>query len=683
MVKNRGWQLLSLLIVAALLLAACGGAATEEPTQAPETTVEETTAEETADETAEETAAPDEGPAKFAVITSGPRDDNSWNEAAYNGSEALTALGYETAFSERIAEGDELRILREYADQGFDLIVAHGFGYQDGVFEVAAEYPEINFAWAGGINRTAANVGDYDQPFYEAAYGVGVVAGHMSESGVLGSLVGFDIPVCHAMAMAFLAGARTVNPDVRLINTAAGSWEDVAAAKEAALAQAEAGVDFWIECGEGPALGAIEAAKEAGGWVTGYVGDMSENGPDVVLTSLVWTLEPLFSTMMEQTVDGTFDNPFYKLGVADGSLLLVYNEALKDQIPAEALADADAAMAAITAGDIVVPFVPEGDLPAESGAEGPTELNVAAILSIGLESTWDSTFYEAFQRVQALKPHGVTIGDLDFTEGAWGDEAETVLRQYAETGKYDIIFAQASFTDQIKNLMDEFPDIAWVVSGSGNEQLGGNLYNIYMRIHEPSYLEGMLAGLMTESNVIGVLGLFPADDVNDDANAFIAGAKAVNPEVQAKVTFIETWYDPALATEATKAMIAAGADHILQGGEVYDVCTEAGIYCYARYADSNFMAPDSVLSSAIGYWDPAILYIIDEWWKHETTGEPYDAPQEKIWFPMSEGAADLAPFHGLDSQVPQEVKDEVMAMRQQILDGTFEVPLNEETPQSD
>jgi basic membrane protein A len=328
---------------------------------------------------------------------------------------------------------------------------------------------------------------------------------------------------------------------------------------------------------------------------------------------------------------------------------------------------------------------PEAEEPAveEPAAEEPTELNVAALLSIGLESTWDSTFYEAFQRVKEQSPHGVTINDLDFTEGVFGDEAETVLRQYAETGKYDIIFAQASFTDQIKNLMDEYPDILWVVAGSGNELLGGNVYNIYMRIHEPSYLEGMVAGLMTESDVIGVLGLFPADDVNDDANAFIEGAKSVNPNVEAKVTFIETWYDPAKATEATKAMIAAGADHILQGGEVYEACTEAGIYCYARYADSNFMAPESVLTSALGYWDPAILYVIDEWWEHETTGEPYDAPKEKIWFSMAEGASDIAPFHDLTDGVPQEVQDQVEQVRQQILDGSFVVPLNEETPVSD
>jgi basic membrane protein A len=328
---------------------------------------------------------------------------------------------------------------------------------------------------------------------------------------------------------------------------------------------------------------------------------------------------------------------------------------------------------------------PAADEPAADGAamEEPTELNVAAILSIGLESTWDSTFYEAFQRVQGENPHGVTINDLVYTEGAWGEEAETVLRQYAETGEYDIIFAQASFTDQIKNLMDEYPDILWVVSGSGNEFLGKNVYVIYMRIHEPSYLEGMLAGAMTETNVIGVVGLFPADDVNDDANAFIAGAKSVNPDVEAKVTFIESWYDPAKAQEATNAQIAAGADFILQGGEVYEVCTDAGIYCFARYADSNFMAPESVLASALGYWDPAIEYIIDEWWNFKTTGEPYDAPSEAVWFSMAEGGSDLSAFHDLESMIPADVLEMIETARQEILSGDLVVPLNVEVPVSD
>ncbi len=220
----------------------------------------------------------------IAVILTGPWDDNSWNEAGYNAVHELEKDGVKIAYSENVADADVGRVLREYTDEGFEMIVAHSFSYQDPTFEVGEESPDTNYAWAGGIGRTAKNVADYDQPFYEAAYPIGVLAGHMSESGVLGALYGFDIPVCHAMGEALLAGAKTVNPDATLIQTAVGDWVDVAKAKEAALAQADAGVDFWIECGEGPALGAIEAAKDAGGYVVGYVGDMTENGPDVVFS---------------------------------------------------------------------------------------------------------------------------------------------------------------------------------------------------------------------------------------------------------------------------------------------------------------------------------------------------------------------------------------------------------------
>jgi basic membrane protein A len=145
--------------------------------------------------------------------------------------------------------------------RGFAVIVAHSFSYQDAVFEVAAEAPETNFAWVGGIGQTAENVYDYDQPFYEPAYLVGILAGHVSQSGHLGALYGFDIPVCHAMGEAMLAGAKTVNPQVSLTVTSVGDWGDVAAAKEAGLAQVDtARVDYWIGCGEGPTLGSIEAA---------------------------------------------------------------------------------------------------------------------------------------------------------------------------------------------------------------------------------------------------------------------------------------------------------------------------------------------------------------------------------------------------------------------------------------
>jgi simple sugar transport system substrate-binding protein/basic membrane protein A len=160
------------------------------------------------------------------------------------------------------------------------------------------------------------------------------------------------------MGEAFLAGAKSVNPDIKLISAAVGDWVDVAKAKEAALAQADAGVDFWIECGEGPALGAIEAAKDRGGYVTGYANDMSENGPSSVLISMVWTLEPLFQKMLDDTHNGAFKAPWYTYGLAEGTLNLQYNDALKDKVPADVQKAVEQSFNDIKSGKFTVPFVP-------------------------------------------------------------------------------------------------------------------------------------------------------------------------------------------------------------------------------------------------------------------------------------------------------------------------------------
>jgi basic membrane protein A len=326
---------------------------------------------------------------------------------------------------------------------------------------------------------------------------------------------------------------------------------------------------------------------------------------------------------------------------------------------------------------------PEAEEAAEEPAmEAPTELRIAGVLATGLENSWDLSWVESVERVKELKPHDLDIS-LVYTEGVWGDDAAQVIRGYAESGQYDIIWGHSSFSDLIAEIKDDYPEILFVYTGSGNEALGGNGYWVYKRIHEPAYLEGMLAGLMTKSNVLGAVGTFAFDDVNDVINAFKEGAKEVNPDIQLKVTFIESWYDPAKAMEATTAQAAAGADYLLQLGEIYEACEQNEIYCFGNYIDSNFLSPDTVVTSHVAYWDPEILWVIDEWWNHKTTGEPYDAPLEGVWFSMAEGGSDLAPFHGFEDVIPADVMDEVMQKKADIMSGAFEVPLNVEPPVSD
>jgi simple sugar transport system substrate-binding protein/basic membrane protein A len=299
-------------------------------------------------------------PVRLAILMTGEITDLSWNAQMYRAAmEIKEKLGIDVAYSEQIAPADGERVMREYADEGYNLIIAHSFSYGDAVFRVAQDYPNVNFAWAGGMNKTAQNVADYDQPFYQASYLIGILAGGVSK-GTMNFLGGFDIPVCHSMAEAFKAGARSVNPNSTLLASYVGDWGDVAKAKEAALAQIDAGADFGIGCGEGPTLGMIEAAKERGVYATGYVGDMSEIAPDTVLTSLVWNLYPLLETMVKDVQAGTFQpGKFYSLGVAQGAFEMPINPKLKDKVPASVLEQVEKAKADIIAGKLEVPYIPQ------------------------------------------------------------------------------------------------------------------------------------------------------------------------------------------------------------------------------------------------------------------------------------------------------------------------------------
>ncbi len=169
--------------------------------------------------------------------------------------------------------------------------------------------------------------------------------------------------------------------------------------------------------------------------------------------------------------------------------------------------------------------------------------------------------------------------------------------------------------------------------------------------------------------------------MNPPLNGFFEGVKAVNPEVELKLTFIESWYDPFLAAEATRAQTAIGADSIYaERFGVFEAANEAGVYAFGHFMDQNELSPDVVISSTVAKWDPHIRFIIEEWLTHATTGEPYNAPTDMIWFTMAEGGSDLAPLYGFEDTLPEDVVEQVMQARQNILDGTLVIEPDPEPP---
>ena len=311
-------------------------------------------------------------------------------------------------------------------------------------------------------------------------------------------------------------------------------------------------------------------------------------------------------------------------------------------------------------------------------AGAPTTLKMAAILSVGGEEPWDGTFLKAWENARKNNPHGLEINEPEFIAGLWGDDAEAAARVYAKKG-YDIVWLHSTYSDQVKKIQNKFPDTLFVVSGSGNEGLGKNQYWMYHRAHEGSYLQGIVAGMTTTSNILGVVGTFPADDVWDMINGFYLGAQSVNPNIKKKITFIESWWDPPKARESSNAQIAAGADNILMAATAFEACREHGIKCHGAYTDWGPTAPDVVNSSWILHWIPSVNWVIDEWYQAKSNGTPFSGNTEKKWFLMKDGAVDVV----ISDNLPADVKAKVAEVKSKILSGELVVPVITDPVESD
>jgi basic membrane protein A len=314
----------------------------------------------------------------------------------------------------------------------------------------------------------------------------------------------------------------------------------------------------------------------------------------------------------------------------------------------------------------------------------PTELQFCVLLAVGIDQGWDLSFVESFDRVVAAQPiAGLTINEMKVVEGLWGGaDAEAAMRSFIEDGGCDIIWPHGGYNDDVDNLKADYPDTMFVEVGSGVLSTGDNDYHFWLRCHEPSYAMGVLAGHLSETNIFGGIGTFPASDVNDSLNSFFDGAASVQGEIIRKVFFVNDWYDPTAANEAAKAQIAAGAEHIDMYAETFDACAEGGVLCYGAYTDYSEYYPDTAISSFIAKWDTAIQWAAQEWVKAKS-GAGFDAPESPIFSMSSDGSCDVKLSDSLISTIPAEALDAFNQTRDAILDGSLEVQWDDSEPVSD
>lgn len=293
-------------LVIAGLITGCGGPAAPAPTQAPEPT---------------EAGAP--APAaqklKVAVVFPGTINDKGFNQAAYEGLMMIKEeFDAETAFSENTPVANFEQVYRDFADQGFDVIIGHGTEFGDVALKVAPGYPNIKFIVDSNPEVHAANVSGITGKSWEAAYLCGVVAGLMTKTGKIGGIAGFDFPILVSQMEAYKLGAKSVRPDVQATIVYIGSFEDVSKAKEATLAQASAGVDVVFHIADAAGPGIIQAAQEKGIWAIGWGLDQNALAPKTVLTSMLFSGDRLLVMDVQKVVDGTWTGDVRLYGLETG-----------------------------------------------------------------------------------------------------------------------------------------------------------------------------------------------------------------------------------------------------------------------------------------------------------------------------------------------------------------------------
>jgi len=256
-----------------------------------------------------------------ALILPGSISDAGWNASAYIGLQELAEKGYETAFTESVPIPDIEGAFRSYAEQGFDLILGHGYEFGEPALKVAPDFPETFFFVAGKKPPEAEvfpNLRFMDQQEFQGAYLCGYAAGLLTETNKIGIVGGLEIPTQISSFAAYTTGARDANPDVEVFGVLTGTYEDPEKGREAALAQIANGADVIMQVCDSTGMGVIQVAIEKGVKLIGYGTDQSPLAPDLFITSETQAIPAVVARQVDDIIAGVFGGDVWVAGVAEG-----------------------------------------------------------------------------------------------------------------------------------------------------------------------------------------------------------------------------------------------------------------------------------------------------------------------------------------------------------------------------
>jgi basic membrane protein A len=291
---------------------------------------------------------------KVALLTPGPVSDAGWSAMAYDGLQQIKTQMGATVNNQEATDAKIKDAMRSYAQQGYNLVIGHGFEYNAPELEVAKDFPKTVFVSSSG-GGTAPNAGAFRFYLEQSFYLAGEMAAKMTKTGKVAMIGGISVPSIESTFKAFEAGVKAVNPKVVVIKSYIGSFDDTAKAKQATLAAINEGADFVIHQANAAAQGVFDACKEKGVYAFGSNADQNDNASGAVIASATIVAGPAFLDLAKKVKDGTYKGSVQLMGMDIGSIDFVINPKLKDKVPADVQKMLANDQAKIKAGTLVVP----------------------------------------------------------------------------------------------------------------------------------------------------------------------------------------------------------------------------------------------------------------------------------------------------------------------------------------
>ena len=624
-VKTR---LLIVLAAFGLLAAACGGDETPATTAAQATSATSAT-----------TQAPAGEPISIGLVYDiGGRGDQSFNDAAAAGlDKAAAELGVSTSEASANEDGtNREELLALQASEGADLVIGVGFLFGDPMANVAAEYPDTNFAIVDSV-VDAPNVAGLIFSEEQGSFLVGAAAALKTQTGIVGYIGGVNIPLIHAFEAGFLAGVQAVDPSIQVISQYVteppdfSGFNDPAAGRVIAQSMFEQGADVVYHAAGGTGGGLFQAAKdysEANNthvWAIGVDSDQYLTAPDFqdyILTSMLKRVDVAVFNTIRAIQSGTFAPGPQVFDLSVDGVGYSTSGGYVDDIAGQL----DNWKGRIVSGEIVVSRDPTdlGVVPPPPATGEP--VSVGLVYDIG--GRGDQSFNDA--AAAGLDKAAAELGteNSEASANEDGTNREELLALQASEGADLVIGVGFLFGDPMANVAGEFPDTSFAIVDSVVD--APNVAGLIFSEEQGSFLVGAAAALKTQTGIVGYIGGVNIPLIHAFEAGFLAGVQAVDPSIQVISQYVTEppdfsgFNDPAAGRVIAQSMFEQGADVVyhaaggtggglFQAAKDYSEANNTHVWAIGVDSDQYLTAPDFqdyILTSMLKRVDVAVFNTI-------------------------------------------------------------------------